>query len=60
MDAYWRYKLSPTYNIRFTARNLFKADTRKKNRFMQGIDDWQLASDDNVMRRFMVSLEGQW
>lgn len=60
VDAYWRYKLSPTYNIRFTARNLLKADTRKQNRFMQGIDDWQLASDDNVMRRFMVSLEGQW
>ncbi|MDP2154302.1 MAG: TonB-dependent receptor [Methylotenera sp.] len=60
VDAYWRYKLSPTYNLRFTARNLLKADTRKQNRFIQGINDWQLATDDNVMRRFMVSLEGQW
>jgi outer membrane receptor for ferrienterochelin and colicins len=60
LDAYLRYKLSPTYNIRFTARNLLKADTRMQNRFIQGISDWQLATDENVMRRFMVSLEGQW
>jgi len=60
LDAYLRYKLSPTYNIRVTARNLLKADTRRQNRFTQDINDWQLATDDNVMRRFMVSLEGQW
>jgi outer membrane receptor for ferrienterochelin and colicin len=60
VDAFWRYKLSPTYNVRFTARNLLKADTRRQNRFVQGVDDWLLATDDNVMRRFMVSLEGQW
>ncbi len=60
VDAFWRYKLTPTYNIRFTARNLLKADTRRQNRFVQGIDDWQLATDSNEMRRFMVSLEGQW
>ncbi len=60
LDAYLRYKLSPTYNIRFTARNFLKADTRRQNRFTQDINDWQLATDDNVMRRFMVSLEGNW
>ena len=60
LDAYLRYKLSPTYNIRFTARNLLKADTRMQNRFIQGISDWQIATDENVMRRFMVSLEGKW
>jgi outer membrane receptor for ferrienterochelin and colicins len=60
VDAYWRYKLSPTYNIRFTARNLLKADTRRQNRFAQGFDEWFLFNDDNVMRRFMLSVEAKW
>jgi outer membrane receptor for ferrienterochelin and colicins len=60
VDGYWRYKLSPSYNVRFTVRNLLKADTRRQNAFVQGPNDWQLDTDDRVMRRWMVSLEGQW
>lgn len=60
LDAYWLYKLSPTYNLRFSGRNLLAADTRKQSTFTQGLNDWQLNTDDEGKRSLMVTLEGRW
>ncbi|HOY70327.1 MAG TPA: TonB-dependent receptor [Methylotenera sp.] len=60
LDAYWLYKLSPTYNLRLSGRNLLAADIHKQNTFTQGLNDWQLVSDDDGKRSLMVTLEGRW
>ena len=60
LDAYWLYKLSPTYHVRLSGRNLLAADTYKQNTFTQGLNDWQLAADDDGNRSLMVTLEGRW
>ena len=60
LDAYWLFKLSPIYNLRFTGQNLLAADTRSQTRFMAGNNDWQLNAYDEGKRSLMVTLEGRW
>ncbi len=60
LDAYWLYKLSPSYNLRFSGQNLLAADTRNQNTFMVGNNDWQLNSNSDGQRSLMVTLEGRW
>ncbi|NOT16273.1 MAG: TonB-dependent receptor [Methylotenera sp.] len=60
LDAYWLYKLSPTYHLRIAGQNLLASDTRSHNRFMAGNQDWQLNSFDDGKRSVRVTLEGRW
>jgi len=60
LDAYWLYKLSPSYNLRIAGQNLLAADTRNQNRFMAGNQDWQLNNQTDGKRSVMMTLEGRW
>lgn len=60
LDAYWLYKLSPKFNLRFSGQNLLKADTRNQNTFVEGSNRWQLNSNDIASRNVMITLEGHW
>lgn len=60
LDAYWLYKLSPTYNLRIAGQNLLAADTNNQNMWMAGNQDWQLNTMEDGNRSVMVTLEGRW
>ena len=60
LDAYWLYKLSPTYNLRIAGQNLLAADTNNQNTWMAGNQDWQLSTVDDGKRSVMLTLEGRW
>lgn len=60
LDAYWLYKLSPKFNLRFAGQNLLAADTRRQNTFQNSANMDANDVRQTGYRNFMVTLEGRW
>lgn len=60
VDAFWLYQMTPTFKMRITGQNLFKADTVRDLTYLSGGNQWQLHTVDRGYRALMVTLEGRW
>lgn len=60
LDAFWLYKLTPQFNLRFSGQNLLAADTVRETMYLSGTDTWQLRTVDGGYRTLLVTLEGRW
>ncbi len=60
LDAFWLYKLNPTFNLRLSGQNLFQAKTVRETLYLNGADTYQLRSEDKGVRALLVTLEGRW
>lgn len=60
LDAFWLYKLSATYKLRFAAQNLLAADTVRDLTYTTGGNTWQSHTVDGGYRTFMATVEGRW
>ena len=60
VNGYWLYKLSPQFNLRCNARNLFATDTVQETRYMNVTDVYTLNTRSGGFRSLLVTLEGRW
>ncbi len=64
LDAHWVRKLSSALNLRLSAQNLLRADTKRSSaawsNLVAGTDDWRLASTEKGQITWLLSLEGKW
>ena len=59
LDGYFLYQIDPKLNLRVVGRNLLSADTRSRNRFLSGSEDWMYRISDYQYPSLMVFLEGR-
>ena len=60
LDAYVLRRLTPTLNLRLSAQNLLKTDTRRHQEAYSGSSLWTLVPEDRGIRTVMLALEGKW
>lgn len=60
VDAFWLYQMTPTFKVRLTGQNIFRADTVRDVTYLAGGNQWQLHAVDHGYRSIMVTLEGRW
>lgn len=60
LDAYFLRRLSAILNLRLTAQNLLRTDTRRLATATSSTTAWYLDTTERGQRTWMVSLEGKW
>lgn len=60
LDAFVVRRLTANANLRLSAENLLRADTRREAGAAAGNDDWRLASTERGQRTWLLALEGKW
>lgn len=60
LDAYVVRRLTTKTNLRLSAENLLRADTRRDAAGSAGTDDWRLAAFERGQRAWLLALEGKW
>lgn len=60
LDAHLVRRLTPALNLRLSAQNLLREDTRRASSAYAASDAWALATGERGQRTWLVSLEGKW
>lgn len=60
LDAHLVRRLTPALNLRLSAQNLLREDTRRASSAYSASDAWTLATGERGQRTWLASLEGKW
>jgi len=60
LDAFWLYKLTPQFNLRFSGQNLLATDTERDMIFTSGTNTYQLHTLEDGHRTLIATIEGRW